>query len=270
MEEVKKYIDELYNGIKTMFKEFFNKETNKKQRANMWTFSRLAITPFIIAFMIAGMPIVASSCALFGCLTDFFDGKSARKHNSTSEFGKLLDQVVDKIFSISIAVALSIVNPMFVVNLIGEALISATTTMYKLKHKDLKANSSTIGRIKQWPLGLAFISGFLSMAFPSLEIVTKVLVSLTAMLQLVTLDNYITTNRKEIKKLNQIKVLETNIEETEINEDKGLEKLKEINKTKQQYIDLRNALISVKDIKESKELETLQEESIDSFQKIKK
>ena len=33
-------------GTKTMFKEFFNKETNKKQRANMWSFTRIII-PFI-------------------------------------------------------------------------------------------------------------------------------------------------------------------------------------------------------------------------------
>ena len=46
--KLKKHFKELESGTKIMFKEFFNKETNKKQRANMWTFSRLRLPFFII------------------------------------------------------------------------------------------------------------------------------------------------------------------------------------------------------------------------------
>ena len=89
-ETIKKYLEELKIGTKTMFKEFFNKETNKKQRANMWTFSRLIISiPILILSIMAminiSVPLLVSNSVLvaLGALTDYFDGKSARKHNST-------------------------------------------------------------------------------------------------------------------------------------------------------------------------------------------
>ena len=47
-------LKELNDGIKVMFKEFFNKETNKKQRANMWTFSRLVLAFFIPIMALIG------------------------------------------------------------------------------------------------------------------------------------------------------------------------------------------------------------------------
>jgi phosphatidylglycerophosphate synthase len=98
---IKAYYLELKNGIKTMFKEFFNKETNKKQRANMWTFSRLIISiPILILSIIYlinfSIPLLITNTILvgMGSITDYFDGKSARKYNSSSEFGKKLDQIV--------------------------------------------------------------------------------------------------------------------------------------------------------------------------------
>ena len=55
---------EFKNGTKTMFKEFFKKETNKKQRANMWTFARFVIPVItlitsIIAISTASIPLCA-------------------------------------------------------------------------------------------------------------------------------------------------------------------------------------------------------------------
>ena len=35
-----KEIDILFDGTKELFEEFFTKEGNEKQRANMWTFTR--------------------------------------------------------------------------------------------------------------------------------------------------------------------------------------------------------------------------------------
>ena len=47
MEGFMKEIDILFDGTKQLFEEFFTKEANKKQRANMWTFTRLVL-PFLI------------------------------------------------------------------------------------------------------------------------------------------------------------------------------------------------------------------------------
>ena len=118
-DKIKKYWFDLTSGIKKMFKEFFDKETNKKQRANMWSFSRLILlVPILICAItaiITSAPVMfisTSVLVVLGEITDIFDGASARKHKSTSEFGKLLDQLVDKTFSTITTLVLTIINPL--------------------------------------------------------------------------------------------------------------------------------------------------------------
>lgn len=230
-ETVKKYANELTNGIKTMFKEFFNKDTNKKQRANMWTFSRLIITLPILIFTILSTinfstPLLISNSILvaFGALTDFFDGKSARKYNSSSEFGKLLDQVIDKIFSIVVGITLTIINPLYLLLLLGEGIIATINVPFSLKYKELKDTSNQIGRIKQWPLGLSFLLGYLSPLSAGLNIATTITVITTFLLQIVTALSYTKRNIdgvKEIKEREKKKLL--NIEE-DFDKNKELQK----------------------------------------------
>lgn len=231
-EIIKKYWSELKNGTKTMFKEFFNKETNKKQRANMWTFSRL-VTSFLIpicsliSILTANISLFLGSIAItgFGALTDFFDGRSARKHNSYSEFGKFLDQVSDKIFSIMVGINLSLFNPLFLTTLLGEVGIASINVYYKAKQPNLDIKSTQIGRIKQWPLFLSLILGFVSTLLPSLSIVTNISILLTALFQLATAASYIKSNNENIKILKTID-FEKNIDETENNNEKNNEKVK--------------------------------------------
>ena len=151
-EEIKKYWEEFKSGTKTMFKEFFNKDTNKKQRANMWTFARfiipiITLITSIIAISTASIPLFIATgiIAGMGAVTDYFDGKSARKHGSTSEYGKILDQASDKFFAGIIGINLLFLNPNYIYVLLGEALIAAINIGYKLKNKDCyKRQGSTL------------------------------------------------------------------------------------------------------------------------------
>ena len=136
----KKYLIEFKNGTIVMFKEFFNKKTNKKQRANMWSFLRLIIPLItlilsIIASILNILPLLVASgiIAGFGALTDFFDGKSARKHKSSSEYGKILDQVTDKFYSLIMGINLSFLNPIYILPLSLELTISLINISYKSK-----------------------------------------------------------------------------------------------------------------------------------------
>ena len=225
--DIKKYLEEFKIGTKRMFKEFFNKETNKKQRANMWTFARL-VTPFITTiictltlFVTNTLPLLITAAAItgFGALTDYFDGKSARKYKSSSEYGKRLDQIADKVFSGMLGISLSILNPIFLITLLGEAIISAINISYKSKYPNIDISSSKIGKIKEWPLFVTLGLGFISSLNPILNIITKTMIVLTFSLQLITAGSYITQNEKEIKKqkdeIINPNTLELNIEEKE-------------------------------------------------------
>jgi len=247
-----------------MFKEFFNKETNKKQRANMWTFSRL-VTSFLIPIF-SLISILSANFSLFivsifitgfGGLTDFLDGRSARKHNSFSEYGRLLDQVADKVFSMMIGINLSLFNPLFLITLLGEGLIVATNIPYKLKYKDLKIKSTQMGRIKQWPLFMSLVLGFISTILPNLIPATNIAILLTFISQLATVTSYIKSNDESIKKLKKEEIKKIIVE---FNDDETKDKVKTKsieNKTNkkisklEQYTKLRDLLNEIINTKES-------------------
>lgn len=248
MKQIKKYLLDFKLGTKTMFKEFFHKETNKKQRANMWTFSRLIIALIIpiltIISIISSSTIVLTTAFIstaFGAITDFFDGRSARKYNSSSEFGKNLDATADKVFSTSLGISLSLLNPLFLINLIGELSISLTNILYIIKNPEINIKSSKIGKIKQWPLSLTFILGILSLIIPKLSLITNIAIINTFIIQLVTLTNYIKTNNNQIQELK----FKNN---TNDNNEENIEHLRQLKtnqrtKEKEELIKLRNQLI---------------------------
>ena len=234
---INKYIEQLNNGIKVMFKEFFNKDTNKKQRANMWTFVRM-ITPLltlicsIIAIITNLMPLFIASGAIaaFGAFTDFMDGRSSRKHKSESEYGKLLDQASDKLFAGIIGINLSFINPMFLITLLGELAIMITNIGYKIKHSDLDIKSTKIGKFKEWPLFITLALGYLSPINNIILSISAISVIFTLLLQISTVQSYVISNEKEIRKLKKKNIF--NINNKLNNTDKEKKYVKEIDNKK--------------------------------------
>jgi len=246
---------ELIDGIKLMFKEFFNKETNKKQRANMWTFTRLVLAFGIPIMAIIGKItsvtlgyILATVLTVGGALTDFVDGKSARKYNSVSDFGKKLDILADKVFAFMIGISLSLINPLFIFNILGEALISSINIYYQTKYDYIKANSSFIGKIKQWPLSISFILGYLSVFLPQLTMMTSILIFTSFLLELAVFRDYIKVNNKIIKTFENGKI--DDLISDEINKKQNVS-LKTNNKDnlKMEYTKLRDVLIQIESLK---------------------
>ena len=74
---------------------------------NRLTILRIALVPFIVAAMLIDFPLNYTVAGLlFGAasLTDFFDGKIARRDNLITDFGKFADPLADKILVISVLV----------------------------------------------------------------------------------------------------------------------------------------------------------------------
>lgn len=276
-EIIKKYWSEFKKGTKTMFKEFFNRDTNKKQRANMWTFTRL-ITPAltlicsIIAILTASIPlfITTSVIAGFGALTDKFDGSSARKYQSFSEYGKILDQITDKTFAGIIGINLLFLNLNYLFVLLGEAVIALVNVSYKSKYKDLSINSTMIGRVKQFPLFISLALGFLSTINPTLLLISNISIILTVLFQLATAASYIKSNSESVKKIiNNTNTNNLSHLEEDFNKNNKLEKTigeKEINNNtnnkniskKDLYINLRNVLNEIVTIKENENINDIE------------
>lgn len=69
---------------------------------NKLTIARMLITPVFLAVILMDFPhkfIVSAVVFVIASLTDFMDGRLARKNNEITVFGKLLDPVADKMLT---------------------------------------------------------------------------------------------------------------------------------------------------------------------------
>lgn len=75
---------------------------------NLLSVIRIIFVPVFAYFFMKGDKILAISILIASGLTDFFDGKIARRFNQVSALGKVLDPVADKITMLTIAVMMII------------------------------------------------------------------------------------------------------------------------------------------------------------------
>ena len=76
---------------------------------NILTFFRIFLIPVIIAILFLDSPLsnwLSFSIFLIASATDFLDGWAARTFNSSSQFGKFLDPIADKLLVTSILIVL--------------------------------------------------------------------------------------------------------------------------------------------------------------------
>jgi CDP-diacylglycerol--glycerol-3-phosphate 3-phosphatidyltransferase len=87
--------------------------------ANIFSVMRLALVPFVIWFIIEssaqdlvidGWRWAALICFVFAASTDFIDGQIARRTDTITEFGKLVDPLADRLLVISVLVTLMAVG----------------------------------------------------------------------------------------------------------------------------------------------------------------
>jgi cardiolipin synthase (CMP-forming) len=73
---------------------------------NVLSFLRLASVPVFVWLFAIGETTAAVILYAVGAWTDFFDGWIARRTNSVTELGKLLDPLADRVFIVALVVAL--------------------------------------------------------------------------------------------------------------------------------------------------------------------
>ncbi len=71
---------------------------------NWLSYIRIALIPVFAVLFYNDHEIIALVIIVLSGLTDFFDGKLARKLNQVSDLGKLLDPVADKLTQITLAI----------------------------------------------------------------------------------------------------------------------------------------------------------------------
>ena len=79
---------------------------NWKTVPNLLSALRIVMVPIMAVLFVKGHPMWAVFVLFLSGLSDFFDGKIARRFNQISDLGKILDPLADKLTQITVAVLL--------------------------------------------------------------------------------------------------------------------------------------------------------------------
>lgn len=180
--EYRKYFKEAFTDLKT-------KGRRHRQIPNILTSTRLIAAPFFIipAALNKNLFWLVIFIVVFS-FTDALDGFIARKYNLVSELGKDLDAICDKVFALSLLIAVSIFKPILLCNLVAEIIIAIINIREKIHNK--KPRTLMVGKIKAWSLyiliGIAFINEFID-----IEDVFNVIITATICMQMLTITSYL-------------------------------------------------------------------------------
>lgn len=137
---------EFVNLFKKEVKDVKNGGDIRKQIPNMLTFSRALAPLIMIPTLMLNKITLALIEVIFFALTDFLDGKIARKYNCVSTFGIKLDALCDKIFVIGLIIPSIFKYPVLIVNLFFELAISYVNVKSEVKNNEPRSIMS--GKIK--------------------------------------------------------------------------------------------------------------------------
>lgn len=257
--ELKKNWVEFKEGTKECIKEIKNKETRKKQIPNMFTASRLLAPFFIIPTALTGNIILTIIFSISFALTDFADGYFARKFNVSSEYGRKLDPITDKVFAGSLLISLLTTNPLMIINLLGEAIIACINTNSQLNNNLPK--TVFLGKIKTTSLYTTIALSYVSLALNMAPSVINPFILGTAMLQATSAYEYFKEYKKE-EKNKEIRLREEDYQKyltsLENEKEKSLESEKETSINSEAIRDLkalRNNIIEENTVFEEKAIQ---------------
>lgn len=161
----------------------------KKIIPNILTIIRLIITPLAIYLGINGQYKLLAVICIIVALTDFFDGKLARRWDVCTEFGAKLDTISDKTLAIGLLIILILKNKVFLYMLVLELLIAVTNLLIYIKTRVVE--SLLIGKFKTWVLYITLVLGIINIFFKKINILMNIGIVLSLGIQILTLFFYI-------------------------------------------------------------------------------
>lgn len=190
-----------------------------KHIPNILTIVRLIFVPIIILFLSMDNYLLAFITFTISSITDIADGIIARKFNATSDFGKLMDPLADKLAQISVLLTLTIkeIIPFWIISvmLIKELILIIGASF--LYGKKLVVSSKWYGKLTTVILYLAVVSSFAIKAFnlPHFDLYLYYVAIILAIFSLISYIRYFygqgyLPNKEELKQSTQVKEIKKN------------------------------------------------------------
>ncbi len=183
--------------------QLFREDENKYALPNILTVLRLVFLPFIIYFLYKTTrtsDIIALGLMVLAGVTDYFDGYFARKLGKTSDVGRMLDPLIDKISVGLTMIVLAQVKglPYWYVGIViaRDLFLLFTGTMVISRHR-LVVESNLLGKWTSTLFALVIITFTLNV-----PVIKYVFMYGSAILVPVTLAGYISRYRHEFRLIN--------------------------------------------------------------------
>lgn len=168
-----------------------------KNIPNALTVFRIVLTPIICVLMFSDTKITrifAVIIAFIASITDFFDGRIARKYNICSAFGRCMDPIADKTLVMALIVMLIYLKKAFVfpcIAILFREFVVSGIREFVAKEKQIVIKVSKLSKIKTATqmFSLLFLMIFATNNF--LYITGNILLTIAAILSLITSIQYI-------------------------------------------------------------------------------
>ena len=115
---------------------------------NMLTFSRIILAAAIFILLMSPDGYFLALILFFiAGITDYFDGYLARKYNSTSQVGEILDPIADKILIVFVLFGISINLNSYLIGFVGSIIITREIWVGALRDLNARNNKSDATKV---------------------------------------------------------------------------------------------------------------------------
>lgn len=178
-----------YTGEIKKCYEDIKKGNVKRNIPNILTFSRMFAPIIIIPVALFRLHALTIIFTILFALTDALDGFLARRWHVVSKLGKDLDPFVDKIFAVTLLIAISLVNPYLLILVLFEFLIALINGIET--YKDNKPKTIIIGKFKTIVLSMLIVIFMINIYVDVPNYILYTIYILTLVLQILTFLGYL-------------------------------------------------------------------------------
>jgi cardiolipin synthase len=182
---------------------------------NLLTLSRIAAIPLIVALVLLRWPAAdLTACVVFtaAAVTDWLDGHLARRRRQTSELGRMLDPIADKLLVGAVLMLLAGLGRLSDIGLIAAVVIMLREILVSGLREFLAGLSQglPVSRLAKWKTGVQMtalgmlVAGdasarLLGLGFLPVSLLGETLLTLAAALTLVTGWDYLIASLRHVR-----------------------------------------------------------------------
>ncbi len=173
---------------------------------NKLTMVRVLLIPFFVFFLLSSIPgkdIIALIFFIAASLTDFLDGRIARKYNLITDFGKFMDPLADKLLVCSAMICLIELGriPAWIVCVIVAREFAISGFRLIAADNGIVIAASYWGKFKTTFQMIMVILMILNLSNPVMQTLTQIIMWIALALTIVSLVDYIMKNKKVISQM---------------------------------------------------------------------